>query len=69
MNSKEIGKRLIKLRGARMREEVAASLRISLSALTMYELGNRIPRDEIKIALANYYGTSVQSLFLMTKYT
>jgi transcriptional regulator with XRE-family HTH domain len=63
MNAEMIGKRLVHLRGAKSREEVAGSVGISLSALAMYELGNRIPRDEIKIALSHYYGVSVQSLF------
>jgi len=29
----------------------------------MYELGYRVPRDEIKMKLADYYGVTVQSLF------
>lgn len=30
----------------------------------MYETGNRIPRDEIKVKLAHYYSTSVERLFM-----
>lgn len=63
MNAAAIGKRLIHLRGGKTREEVAMAVGISLSALAMYELGNRIPRDEIKLALSSYYGISVQALF------
>lgn len=63
MNAYEIGKRLVQLRGDRKREKVAADVDISVSALSMYESGKRIPRDEIKISLAQYYGVSVQSLF------
>ena len=63
MNPYEIGKRLIQLRGDIKREKVAADLDISVSALSMYESGKRIPRDEIKVSLARYYGVSVQSLF------
>lgn len=29
----------------------------------MYEIGERIPRDNNKIILAAYYGTTVQELF------
>lgn len=42
---------------------------ISVSALTMYETGNRIPRDEIKVKLAHYYSTSVERLFMPNRDT
>lgn len=67
MNNIDIGKRLIKLRGDMKREKVAADLDISVSALAMYETGQRKPRDEVKMAIANYYGVSVQSLFFDTE--
>ena len=54
---------LIALRGDRSREEVAKALEISASALAMYELGYRVPRDEIKRRMADYYGVSIQELF------
>ena len=57
--------KLITLRGDRTQEEVAKALGISISALSMYEQGNRIPRDEIKIRMAEYYGISLESLFLI----
>ena len=63
MDSKAIGKRLIKLRGDRSRKEVSDALNISRSALSMYENGERIPRDEIKIRIAEYYDTSIEALF------
>lgn len=63
MNAIEIGKRLIELRGNRTQEEVARENDLSLSAIGMYERGERIPRDEVKIKLANYYGKSVQDIF------
>lgn len=58
-----IGKRLMQLRGGKTQEEVAKALGISVSAVGMYERGDRIPRDEIKIAFAKYYDTTVQSIF------
>ncbi len=58
-----IAQKLRKLRGTRTREEVAVALHISVSALAMYENGSRIPRDEIKVALAHYYETTVGELF------
>ena len=63
MNQKEIADKLIKLRGEKSREEVAKAVGISVSALAMYEQGQRIPRDGIKIKLAEYYGVTVGFLF------
>lgn len=58
-----IAERLIEARGERSRESVAKSVGISLSAISMYECGARIPRDEIKVKLADYYHKTVQDLF------
>ncbi|MED0670583.1 helix-turn-helix transcriptional regulator [Aneurinibacillus aneurinilyticus] len=63
MNKNLIAKKLVLLRGEISREEVATEVGISVSALQMYENGQRIPRDEIKIRLANYYSVTVQELF------
>lgn len=68
-NMKKNGERLLALRGSLSREKVAADNGISASALTMYELGLRNPRDEVKISLAQYYKTSVEAIFLRHKYT
>lgn len=57
------GKKLEELRGNRSRAVVASDVGISESALAMYEAGQRNPRDDVKLALANYYGVSVASLF------
>lgn len=63
MDRKEISTKLRALRGGRSREQVAKACGISVSALAMYELGERIPRDTIKIKLANYYNSSVTAIF------
>lgn len=63
MQSKKIGNRLIKLRGDKSQSEVARAVGISDSALSMYECGERIPRDSIKVKLAEYYGETVQAIF------
>lgn len=63
LNAKEIGERLVKLRGTTPREAVAKAIGISVSAISMYENGERIPRDAIKIKLAEFYGKSVQEIF------
>ncbi len=63
MNKQIIGKKLRALRGEKTKEEVCSKAGISISALTMYELGQRVPRDEIKEMLAKIYKVSVQELF------
>ena len=63
MDRKQIAEKLVELRGEKTQAEVAENVGISLSTLAMYETGKRIPRDKIKIRLANYYGTTVESLF------
>ena len=63
LNKKAIAERLIKLRGDRSRDVVAKACGISTSALAMYEQGERIPRDDIKIKLSKYYKCSVESIF------
>lgn len=55
--------KLIKLRGKRSREEVAKAVGVSLSAIAMYEQGERIPRDDIKVKIAEYYHSTVQEIF------
>ena len=63
MDRKQVGVRLLRLRRMRSQEEVAAALQIRQSTLAMYESGARMPRDEIKLRLARYYGCSVDALF------
>lgn len=63
MDSNKIAERLRELRGYKPRRVVAGDLGISESALTAYESGLRVPRDEVKIKLADYYDTSVETIF------
>ena len=63
MTADMIGMKLRDLRGEKTRKEVASATKITVSALTNYECGIRIPRDEAKVALAKYYGVSVDELF------
>ena len=49
------------------RETVADAVDISVSAISMYENGERIPRDIVKVKLASYYGRSVQEIFFDEK--
>lgn len=59
----EIGKRLRRLRGILTRKQVQNATGISQGRLGNYEHGTRVPNDEAKVILSNYYGVSIQDLF------
>ena len=44
-------------------EELAKACGITVSAVQMYECGQRIPRDDVKVSIAEYLGKTVQELF------
>ena len=69
MDKKAIGKKLYNLRTelGKSRKEVAKDIGVSISAIQMYENGRRIPKDNIKIKLAEYFDTTVQELFFTTR--
>lgn len=50
-------------------EQVADDLGLTRQAIYNYEADMRIPRDEIKIKLANYYGVSIEDLFFKDRAT
>lgn len=58
---------LQELRGSVSREFLAAALGISVAALTAYEQGERVPRDEVKERFALFFGKSVQEIFTERK--
>lgn len=65
MNAAQIGKKLKDLRESKNEtmDALAEALSVSQSAIAMYEAGNRIPRDEIKIRIAEHFGVPVESIF------
>ena len=63
MDAKKIGKRLQALRGSRTQREVAEAVGVTPMAISQYESGERIPRDETKKALAKYYKRTVNAIF------
>jgi transcriptional regulator with XRE-family HTH domain len=63
MDAAVIGQRLRSLRGDKTQREVAQNLDITPMAISQYEQGERIPADNIKIALARYYNKSVEEIF------
>ena len=60
-----IGQRIKTLREEKgiTREAFCNMVGITLSALSMYENGQRIPRDEIKVKIARVLETSIEALF------
>jgi transcriptional regulator with XRE-family HTH domain len=59
----EVGKRLRKLRGSRTLDEVGEGLGVTGMAVSLWERGERMPSDEMKVKIAAYYKKSVMSLF------
>lgn len=57
------GERLRELRGTRTQKEVASGCGITLAALISYESGERVPRDEIKLRFADFFGVPIWSIF------
>ena len=58
-----VAKRLVLLRGEKTRKAVASDIGVSVSALSMYENGHRMPKDETKARIAAYYGKTVGEIF------
>lgn len=65
MDNKLIGEKLVELRKSKGKTttEAAKELGITVSALSNYENGIRIPRDNIKIRIANYYNKPIAAIF------
>jgi len=68
LDARRIGEKLKELRGDRTLDEVSKSIGVSISALGMYETGQRIPRDEIKLKIADYYRVGVEKIFFANKH-
>lgn len=58
-----IGAKLKELRGDKTQEQVANAIGVTKSAYAMYERDERVPRDEVKKRIANYYHTTVGIIF------
>ena len=59
----KIGNRLRMLRGVHTLNEVAGALGVTRQAVSHYETGRRTPNDKMKVAIADYYGKTVQEIF------
>ena len=69
INGIRIGKKIKEMRQQQglTAEELAKELGTSTSAVNMYECGQRIPRDEIKIRIAEFFGAPIEAIFYQTK--
>ncbi len=63
MEKEKIADRLKNLRGEKSQLEVAQAIGVTPMAISLYESGERIPRDEIKVKLAEYFHTTVDAIF------
>jgi transcriptional regulator with XRE-family HTH domain len=63
MDGKAIGDKMRRLRGSRSQKEVADALGVTAMAISLYETGQRIPSDDMKIKIAEYYNRSVAFIF------
>ena len=63
MDAKTIGNRLRDLRGEKSVADVAKDLNLSPSTWSMYENGERIPRDNIKLRIAQHFHKPLHLLF------
>lgn len=64
-----VGEKLKKIREEKglSVDDVAQDLDLTRQAIYNYEADMRIPRDEIKIKLANYYKKSIEEIFFNQK--
>lgn len=58
-----IGKRLKALRGTKTLEEVGNDLNVTAMAVSLWERGERIPNDDLKIKISNYFGVPLVDIF------
>lgn len=65
MNALIVAERLRALRAKKgeSQQEVADAVGVTVSAYSMYERGERVPRDHIKIRIAEHFKRSVNFIF------
>lgn len=63
MNTRRVGEKIRELRGKESQDSLARKVGISKSAIAMYERGERVPRDEVKIRLSGYFGVPISDIF------
>ncbi len=63
IDARAIGQRLRDLRGNKTQAEVADAVGVTTMAISQYETGERVPKDDIKLALAQYFDSNVNDIF------
>ena len=63
MDKERIGSRLRDLRGERTQQDIASALGVTAVAVSKWERGESMPADELKIPIAELYGSTVQDIF------
>lgn len=63
IDSQTIGERLRSLRGAKTQKEIGDAIGVTATAISQYERGERVPADDIKVALARYFNSTVEAVF------
>lgn len=63
MDVEKVRQNLIRLRGKNSQSAIAKKLGIATSTYGMYELGKRMPSDDVKIKIAKLYRKTVQYIF------
>ncbi len=63
--SSKVGNKLRRLRMQKnmTQQELADTLGISVSAVSSYELGARVPSDKVKKQYSLFFNTSIEELF------
>ena len=61
--TEEVGRTIKEMRGNRSQQEIADALGCTKMAISQYENGQRMPNDDMKVSIANYFGVTVGSLF------
>lgn len=64
-NSKSIGQRIKHLRSLKeiSQTQLAQAIGVTRQAVCNYETGDSIPSDEMKMAIAQYFGESIEDIF------
>jgi len=63
IDAQTIGKRLRTLRGTKTQKEVGDAIGVTAMAISLYERGERVPNDDVKVTLARYFNSTVEAIF------
>lgn len=63
IDAQTIGERLRTLRDTKTQKEVGDAIGVTAMAISLYERGERVPNDDVKVALARYFNSTVEAIF------